>query len=303
MTAACDLDRAGLVDGEISRIATQYRESPHLIGLISAYVGQVADVIGAACPIPDAFDIDDAVGDQLTIIGKWLGWPRVHCRGARQAVFGFASESCNPCDPSTYMIGGFCSDWGGCPASEFASYEFVDDELYRRFLKARVVQLSRDYRRPSLVASAQALFDAEDATIFAETPGRVSISLARASEPGEWQILDLYRQVLPIAPGIKVAFRTQYAAGSPFGLGDGWGGFCAPWSIPIEGEEGSACFIAFGDESVGFCAPEATSIPTGLEFPEAPVVDGAPTVSVDFVADAITGTGLPGATVVLDFNA
>jgi len=281
MTGACDLDRAGLVEAEIDRVATQYRESTKLLATVRAYLGQVADVVLAACPIPEAFDLDTAVGDQLTIVGKWLGWPRTHCRGARQAVFGFSVEGCNPCDPSTYAIGGFCtSDWAGCPSSDFAPYTFVDDELYRRFLRARVVQLKKDFRRSTLVEAMRDLFDEPDAIILKERAGEVSISLARPLDPGEWQILGLYRDVLPIPPGVGVAFYTQYDEGAPFGFGTGWGEFCDPWAISVDG---------------------ATP---GVIFPEAPILDdGDGTVDVAFASGAIAGTGFPGATVVIDFGA
>ena len=119
----CD-DRAGLIEERIDRILTQYRESRNLIGIIRHDLGQIADVIIEAngsrgivselissgsnvlsdsqqviisdpdCQpapgMPEKFDILTAVGDQLTIVGKWLGFPRCHCICQNVPVFGFS---------------------------------------------------------------------------------------------------------------------------------------------------------------------------------------------------------------------
>lgn len=178
-------DPADLVEASIDLVATQYRESPRLLALMRAYGVQVAEAFQALCRLPGAFDIDTAVGDQLTIVGKWLGWPRVHPQGARTAVFGFESADCDPCNTiNGPVVGGFCyADWAGCAGSEFAPYVFVDDELYRRFLKARVVQLFGDYRRETLTNAIRALFGAPSAMIVTEAPGSIVVSLGRPFEP------------------------------------------------------------------------------------------------------------------------
>ena len=71
-----------LVEGRIDRLLTQYRESPNLIGMIRTYIEQAAELTEEIETLFDHFDIDTATGDQLTILGKALGWPRCHwhCR-------------------------------------------------------------------------------------------------------------------------------------------------------------------------------------------------------------------------------
>jgi hypothetical protein len=221
-------DSATLVDQGLDRVLTQYRESPRLLAMVAAGLERLAEVHGALCPLPDFFDIDTAIGDQLTIIGKWLGWPRTHCRGARAAVFGFESPDCDPCDTADGpIIGGFChSHWDGCPSTDYMPYTFIDDALYRRFLKARVVQLYGDYRRATLTHAVRLLFDADDAAIVREWPGVVQISLGRPFEPGERQILHLYPEVLPVALGVRLEIRGLGAPGPVFGFGAGWGELC-----------------------------------------------------------------------------
>ena len=128
MSDLCDL--TDFTVNRIDKIATQYRESDNLVTLIETYIDPLVSFGTALCEIGD-IDIDTAVGDQLTIIGKILGWPRINCNGPTEPVFGF---DCG-CDPSGLTIGGFCdSDWFSrdCPPRR-NTYEFTDDDEYRRF--------------------------------------------------------------------------------------------------------------------------------------------------------------------------
>lgn len=220
-------ETGALVETALDRIATQYRESPRLIGLIRALLSAAEAPTLALCPVPDFFDLDTAAGDQLTIIGKWLGWPREHCRGTRAATFGFTA-GCTECELDRGpILAGFCEGiWDGCPDSEFASYTFTDDALYRRFLKARRAQIAGDYSRPALLSAARALFDDDGLVILRERPGTATLILSRAFTAGERQILHLYGWVLPVAPGIALDILSRPDDGLVFGFGDGWGGFC-----------------------------------------------------------------------------
>lgn len=88
------------VEAEVDRIRTQYRESPNLLAYFRHVLGQIADAQTALCRIPAAFDLDTAVGDQLTILGKDLGFPRRHCQGQFRPVFGFGANGFTGITPS-----------------------------------------------------------------------------------------------------------------------------------------------------------------------------------------------------------
>lgn len=217
-----------LVEAEIDKVATQYREAGKFLGMLRAYLREVADAQDAICQTLDAFDIDSAVGDQLTIIGKVLGWPRYHCSGARRPVFGFACTS-DDCNIPSVLVAGFCEADFDCGNPDLVPFTFVDDELYRRFLKARVVTLLGDYRRMGVIEAAAHLFG-DGAAIWREEPGSISIATGRRLSDVEVSILNLYRQVMPIAPGVEL--QLWQSAGAPFGFGAGWGGFCdGAWPV------------------------------------------------------------------------
>lgn len=260
----CD-DRAGLVEERIDRILTQYRESPNLLGIIRHDLGQIADIIIAAngsrglvadvlsddsnvlfdtqqivapdpdCPsspgIPEKFNIYTAVGDQLTIIGKWLGFPRCHCICQGVPLFGF---SCGVTS-GTVDIVGLCEGgvWFGCGDGGTADICLDDDETYRVYLLARRYQARQLWDIDSLQAAANHLWGAT-ATVVSMGGARVAIMPGRPLTSLEMIQLPVAFRVLPIAPGITP--YISYNSGVIFGFGSGWGGFCdsSQWFCPQE---------------------------------------------------------------------
>lgn len=215
-------DPAVYIEERINRIKTQFRESPNLLGMARNYLNMPALSAFEACEMLEHFDIDTAVGEQLTFLGKILGWLRDHCQGQLRPVFGFECE--DECGPNLQPIGGFCeADWDCGEGPEYVDFTFTDDELYRRFLKARIITLSGDLTRSGITAAARVAFG-DDAVIYVDEPGTVGIAASRLLTQIEVSIVHLYRQVMPVAPGIKL--EIWHGDGPPFGFGEGWGGFC-----------------------------------------------------------------------------
>lgn len=248
-----------LVEDAVNLVLTQYRESPKLLGMIRAALGEVEEAAITTCGIPDFFDIDSAVGDQLTIIGKWLGWPRCHCNGRLRTLFGFPCEPLHEfilavdedtflaidedtagegvglgdwagvplCDIPNAPVGGFCDitvTWE-CGGPEYEEWCIEDDDLYRKFLKARSLQLLRDFRRDNLLTALRIMFG-DDAFVPKERPGVIIASAGRYLTDEERATLHLYREVLPVAPGVRLDIVGQVPDVPFFGFGDGWGGLC-----------------------------------------------------------------------------
>jgi hypothetical protein len=213
-----------LVDDEIGNLATQYREAEKFIALIRAHL-KPTDAAGVSvCSIPDFFDIDTAVGDQLTILGKWLGWPRRHCVCVTLPVLGFPypEGTAPPLAPPIQSF--FCGSatWIECGATGQGEVELSDDALYRRFLKARRYQMLGLYDIASLRAAAAEMWGATVAIHSA--PGQAIIAFGRALTATETAILPLSLRVMPIAPGIRpmVHFGTMPI----IGFGTGWASIC-----------------------------------------------------------------------------
>lgn len=216
---------ADSIEERIERILTQYRESPKLIHLLRTYLWQIEDVREHMEGMPLRFDLDTATGDQLTLIGKRLGWPRSHCVCDVQPVFGFECEGF----ASEYPIGGFCDEsvtWEDCGAFGLGEITIADDDVYRKFLQVRRYQMTAQFDLASLQECVR-IFWGDDAVVLDSGHGRVVICPGRDLTSVETALLQLYPRVLPVALGVAVRFHfdTPYV----FGFGEGWGGFCEPW--------------------------------------------------------------------------
>ncbi len=236
-----------LVDDAINRLATQYRESPRLIHLIRTYVSQVEEAAILACGLPSFFDIETAVGDQLTIVGKRMGWPRCHCVCDTQPVFGFDCDGFSAGVP----IAGFCDDnvtWADCGIGGFAEICIADDEMYRATLFARRYQMQALYDLESLTAAVRHIYGPQ-ALVLDAGVGRVVIAPGRPITSAESAVLQVIPRVLPVAPGIRI--RYHFSALDVFGFGDGWGGFCepsAPDGLTLATETGELLVTEDGEE-------------------------------------------------------
>lgn len=209
-----------LVEIEIDRIATQYREAQRLIGYMRAVFGEVEDAARAGCAIPENFDILNAVGEQLTFIGKRMGFPRCHCICVPTPVLGF---SCGVDEP--IPIAGACEEatWLSCHDGGAGDLCIYDDEAYRAHLLARRYQMLGLFDWASLRTAIQSVWGSP-AWIVDTKPGRVVISPGRPLSPAERARLPVTLRILPAAPGVEILMwlGSRLVAG----FGTGWAGAC-----------------------------------------------------------------------------
>ncbi len=216
---------------ELDRVLTQYRESPNLLFLMQNYLQQVHQALVSVCDLPSKFDLATAVGDQLTMLGKRLGFPRCHCICVSQPVFGFECDGV----PADIPIVGFCEDGTWIDCGEFGTGEVCinDDEVYRGFLSARRYQMMRLYDRDSLTDALQSIWGAT-AWVMDDGNGRVVLTPGRDLTASERVLLQIVPRVLPVPLGINQ--RYHFGPNRVFGFGEGWGGFCeeyAPDGLPF----------------------------------------------------------------------
>lgn len=211
-----------LVEIEIDRVATQYREANRLIGYMRAVLGEVENAARAVCAIPDHFDILSAVGEQLTFIGKRMGFPRCHCICVPTPVLGFACEGVD----QPIEIAGACEDatWLSCHDGGAGDLCIYDDDAYRAHLLARRYQMLGLFDWPSLRAAIQSAWG-DAAWIVDAKPGKVVISPGRALSTAERRRLPVTLRILPFAPGIEAL--VWLGSRNVVGFGAGWGGSCS----------------------------------------------------------------------------
>lgn len=239
-------DLTDIVEERIDHVLTQYRESPNLLFLLRTYLRAAAAVGQNICDLPERFDIDSATGDQLTLLGKRLGWPRCHCVCGGQPVFGFDSPIVAEYRPIVGFESKSNSTWEAC-LKGLTELCIFDDETYRKFLKVRRYQMMRFWDFGSLTECLQILFG-PTGRIVSWTPFNIVVTPGRELLADEVALLQLFPRVLPIALGMRVLFHFPID-GEPevFGFGDGWGGFCETYA------DHPTKWFGFGDDCEGFC--------------------------------------------------
>lgn len=224
---------ADLVEAEIDKIATQYREAERLKGYMRGVLSEVTEAASAIWDIPNHFDLMTARGEQLTFIGKRMGFGRCHCVCTMAPVFGFACDDSAPMQP----VVGFCEGgtWADCGEDGDGQLCISDDEVYRAHLLARRYQMLGLFDVESLTTAMRTVWGPK-AWIVDSHRGRIVLSPGRALDAEELRRCVLTLRILPIAPGIDVWMRLRTTP--IFGFGDGWHGFCetpaAEWMCPVK---------------------------------------------------------------------
>jgi hypothetical protein len=212
-----------LVSQALGRITTPFREAERFLAYAAAVLTQIEAAVRATAEIPSFFDIDNAVGEQLTFLGKDLGFPRCHCVCDAQPVFGFACDDGST--PPGPPVVDFCSDqgvWRGCGG--VSDLCLGDDEVYRAHLVARRYQMLGLYDIESLGAAIRAIWG-DTAWVPQAKGGTVVIAPGRDLTAEEQARFSVSLRALPIAPSMDLA--VHYGGAPIFGFGTGWADICS----------------------------------------------------------------------------
>lgn len=220
MPEVAQYDPGARPDAVLDLLLTQYRESPNLKAVILAILAQIEDVFHAAEIMPETMDLDTAVGEQLTFLGRQLGFPRAHCVCVAPPVYGI------DCDDPTSVIefAGPCDagSWIDCAIGS-GKLSIDDDETYRSLLKARRYQMLGFYDILSLTEALKLIWG-DTAWVVDSGIGYVTVAPGRDLTPSEVSQFQIALRALPIAPGVQL--RVWYGGGPILGFGDGWAGPC-----------------------------------------------------------------------------
>lgn len=222
------------VEERVDKILTQYRESPKLLHVIRTYLRQVELLMQGLCSLPEQFDLTTAVGEQLSIVGRRMGFPRSHCVCTTQPVFGFDCET-----EEDLPVDGFCAEvtWVDCSDIGVSYVTIEDDDLYRKFLNARRYQITQRFDKPSFEEAIRCLWG-EQSMIMDARNGEIVVGVGRQLSLSEQAVVQLYPRVLPTPLGVRI--KLHFGSLRVFGFGDGWGGFCdgeASDGAPIQTED------------------------------------------------------------------
>lgn len=145
------------IESYLDLITSEHRDKPKFIALVSATLNQLDDIGTAASSLPSAFDVDNAIGAQLDVVGTLVG--------ANRNI--------------------------GIPLTSGSS--ILDDDYYRLLIKAKIAQNSWNGTIPGLYALWQTVFgnsstlqiiDNQDMTMQAVVTGMEDIISSQLVQAG-----------------------------------------------------------------------------------------------------------------------
>lgn len=110
-----------------SYITGQHRDKPSFLATVGLLAGALAQTNDAIMSLTEAFNIDAAIGQQLDIIGLWVGISRKQRVPVAGAFFSW----------NTAGVGWNQANWKG-PYEPSEGIVSLDDETYRAVLKAKI---------------------------------------------------------------------------------------------------------------------------------------------------------------------
>lgn len=209
-------------------ITSQHRGKPKFTAMVEAVAGCFAGVTNAHAAIIEAFDLDDAVGKQLDIIGEWVGLSR-YISTPLAVYFSFGVEG----------LGFGQGSWKG-PYDPTQGLTRLDDGTYRTMLRAKIAANNWDGTMPTLQDLLDQVFVDTQTLAFAIDGQDMTMKVCFAGTHPSAVLSSLFSNgYLPIKPaGVRLTYEKTSVSGTPiFGFGsqnDYIAGFgSGAWSIPL----------------------------------------------------------------------
>ncbi len=131
-------------------ITSEHNQKPKFVSVVDLVANGIGDVTALMNSLPSQFDLDNAVGNQLDIVGEWIGQSRNIPNVVTINYFGF-SDNPNAAgfgDLNNPAAGGPFFDLGGSTGTSAV----LDDGTYRTVLRAKILTNQFDGRVTSLEA-------------------------------------------------------------------------------------------------------------------------------------------------------
>lgn len=158
------------MSGDISRylglVTSEHADKPNFLASVAASIQPFADILDTLNSFPSVFDIDNAVGAQLDVVGQWVGASRNVATPLTGVYFSFD-------DPT---LGWDQGVWysAGEPTTGLTA---LPDDIYRLLLRAKIAANQWDGTIPGAYAAWDQLFAAEGFRILIQDNGDMTMTL------------------------------------------------------------------------------------------------------------------------------
>lgn len=206
-------------------ITSEHQDKPNFAAVLAAILRPVADIVDTIGSLPATFDIDEAQGNQLDIIGLWVGVSRQLNEPLAGVYFSF----------DTIGLGFDEGVWQGQfdPTSGLVS---LPDDAYRALLYATIGANQWDGSIPGAYAVWQQLFGSSERVLIQDF-GDMSMLMALMDKSPNATINALFTTgVIRLKPaGVQLMLAQPSVAAAPlFGFDiqnaaiSGWDSGCWP---------------------------------------------------------------------------
>ncbi|WP_107311353.1 DUF2612 domain-containing protein [Burkholderia metallica] len=186
-------------------ITSEHSDKPKFMAVVEMLSAPLVDLMNALGGMPSLFDLDVAVGDQLDVLGKWIGLSRQVSTPLTGIYFSFDVAGLGfdqgawkgPFDPDTGLVS-------------------LDDDTYRMTLRAKIAANHWD-GTPEAAADIIDSLAPAGARVFLEDPCDMSITIGIAGkQPPALYIALLKNGLLSLKPeGVHVNYAVTSADGAP----------------------------------------------------------------------------------------
>lgn len=177
-------------------ITNYHRGKPLFVDHIDLSTRPLTDVNTSLNGLLSAFDIDDAAGVQLDILGEWIGRTRIVSQPISGVYFSFDTDG----------LGWDQGVWQG-PYDPDAGYTSLSDDTYRIVLKAKIAINNWDGQNDSLPPILEAALEGSGLTMQIVDNQDMTISVWVFPE------IDISQVSLELLAAIKQGYLTVKAAG------------------------------------------------------------------------------------------
>ncbi len=188
-----------------SRLATQYRESPNLIGYIAALLSEANSLEQIMCDIIFTRTIDEATGFTLDVIGEIVGQPRILVDATVIGYFGYAGAL----GAKAYNSGRYRSE-----SEPTTGDRTLDDTEYRLFIRARIARNHSNGTIESIIELTKFITGADE-VVVTEYDSAIRIGVGRPLTDSE-QIFLTESGLLPKAAGVEIEEFYEYSNENKF---------------------------------------------------------------------------------------
>lgn len=202
-----DYALAGYVGNDYSALITsEHQTKPKFVAAIQALTAGFADGLGSEASVIINYDLDAAVGNQLDLIGQWVGIPRQITVPLTGVYFAW----------DTAGVGWDFGSWQGPydPTSGLAS---LPDDAYKLLIRAKIGANHWDGTVPSLLILLNQAFQGSGSLVFAIDNQDMTMTIGVAGAIPTNIIVGLLRggYLVPKPSGVAINYLVTSAAGAP----------------------------------------------------------------------------------------